>query len=161
MKPTRRPERIAMVVDRIGDAGVLRPADSLAAGRLRARGYRKGDAVFVEVRKPRNPRHHRLAHALGALVSEQVDDFHGLDAHSVLKRLQLESGAGCDEIAVRLAGQMVMYRIPRSLSFESMDEGEFTETFRRLCDHIAATYWPGLDPEEIENMAQMMPGSAA
>ena len=81
------------------------------------------------MKKPRNPGFHRLAHALGKLVAENIEDFDGMSAHSTIKRFQLESNVACEEIAYRINGMSVIQRIPRSLSFESLDDGEFHEFF--------------------------------
>lgn len=45
---------------------------------------------------------------------------------------------------------------PRSLSFESMDEGEYKQAARGISRTISERYWPDLDPERIENMADCM-----
>ena len=150
----RRPELIAL---RVGK-GCLTPADGLAASRLRARHYAMGDVVFASIRKPRSPGYHRLAHQLAALLRDNVDEFGEMDAHKVLKRLQLESGIGCEEVAFRLGDQLVIQRIPLSLSFESMDESGFRAWFAGICRHIAATYWPECGEDEIAHMAELMPG---
>lgn len=155
MTAKRRPERIAMRIDK----GCMRPADGFATARLRARGYHTGDVVFAEFKKPRNPGYHRLAHALGKLVANNIESFEGMNPHRVLKRLQMESGAGCEEIAYLLAGQTVVQRIPLSLSFESMEQGEFEEVFRALCRRVC-DYWPGVNEQAIANMAEMMPEEA-
>jgi hypothetical protein len=154
----RRPERFALRVRK----GGFDVADTLTSSRLRARNYRNGDLVFVEIRKPRNPKFHRMAHALGSLCAENIDEFHGADSHRVLKRLQIESGIGCDEVAIKAPGLgMLMHRVPRSLSFESMDDGEFHAVMLGLCRHIAKVYWPSLTGEQIEEMAGVMVQEAA
>lgn len=152
MKQTkRRPERIALAVIKGGFA----PADGISGARLRAKGYHVGDIVFAELKKPRNPGFHRLAHRIGCLVSENIDAFSGMDAHAVLKRLQWEAGVGCEEVGVQVPGVgLAVMRWPLSLSFESMEEGEFKEVIAGLCRHISAKYWPDLDPDQIEAMAE-------
>lgn len=156
-KSKRKPERIALRIDK----GCLRPADGLSQERLRARGYRVGDVVFCEMKKPRNPGFHRLVHALGKLVAENIEDFEGMSAHSTIKRLQLESNVACDEIAYRINGMSVVQRIPRSLSFESLDDGEFHEVFGAICRHIGKTYWGGLSADEVQAMIELMPTEVA
>ncbi|MFC4729492.1 hypothetical protein [Coralloluteibacterium thermophilus] len=146
----RRPERFALRVVK----GGFKVADTFTRGRLRDRGLRSGDLVFAELRKPRNHGFHRLAHQLGALVAENIAAFEGMDPHAVLKRLQIEANVGCDEVALQFPGVgPCVYRVPRSLSFESMEQGEFQEVVAGLCRYIAKTYWPSLSPEAIERMA--------
>ncbi len=75
---------------------------------LRSRGYAIGDVVTADLRKERNGRYHRLVFALGNVVAENIEAFSGMDAHSVLKKLQLESEAGCDRkgISCRALGHV-------------------------------------------------------
>lgn len=153
MKRTH-PERIALIVGK----GHLAPADGYAEERLRERKYAIGDILSAELRKSRSPGYNRLAHQLGALVAENVEEFTGLNAHQVLKRLQLESGVACEEIAIKVEGYgMMMHRTPLSLSFDSMDEGEFREAINGLSRWISDNYWKGLDEVQVLDMAALMP----
>lgn len=149
----RKPERFPLRVVR----GAFQPADLSTIARLRDKGFKTGDLVFVEFRKPRNPKFHRLAHALGQLCAENIEAFEGMDPHRVLKRLQIEAQIGCDEMAIVVPGVgKCLHLIPRSLSFESLDEGEFHEVIAGFSRHIARQYWPSLTPEAIESMAGVM-----
>ena len=133
--------------------GGYAPADATSAVALRAK-HRVGDLVFAQFTKPRNPGFHRLAHQLGSLLAENIDAFSGLDSHAVLKRLQIEAGVGCDEIALNFPGVgPCSYRVPRSLSYESMDEDEFHALIEAMCAYVAKTYWPSMDAARIEAMA--------
>lgn len=143
------------------DKGVLVPHDEHTVRRLREKGYRIGDTVSADLTKPRNPKFHRLAHAFGQLVADHIEGFEHMDAHRVLKRLQLESGVGCEELMLHVPGiGMVPYKIPESLSFANMDEGRFRQVFTALCEHVSRTYWTSLSPQQVEEMAQTMPESA-
>ena len=146
----RKPEKLMLRVAK----GALVPADGYTASRLRERGYHTGDVVGAIISKLRNPKFNRLIHRIGQLCVANIDDFGAMDAHQCLKRLQLESGVACDETAIRVPGLgMVLHRTPQSLSFESLDEGDFHDAARGLCRWIAAEYWPTLTPEAIEEMA--------
>lgn len=137
--------------------GALVPADKYAACKMRERGYRVNDLVAADIVKPRNPRFNRLVHQMGQLVVANIEAFSGLDAHAAIKRLQIEGRVACDEIGVMVAGYgMVIQFIPRSLSFESMDEGEFKQAARGISRTIAERYWPSCTPEQIEDMAMLM-----
>ncbi len=143
MKPgtKRRPEKLMMRVAK----GSIVPADAYTAGLLRNRGYKIGEIVAATITKPRNPGFHRLAHQIGALVAANVDQFDGMQAHQVLKRLQIEGRIGCEEIGIMVPGYgYLMQFIPLSL----------------FCTYIAKTYWPSCTPEEIEDMAQAFVGEA-
>lgn len=134
--------------------GALVPHDAYTVAQLRAKGYHIGDVLAAQLSKARNPRFHRLAHALGELIAANLEPFAGIDAHDVLKRLQIEGNVGCDEVALNFPGVgPCTYRVPRSLSFESMDEGEFKAVIATMCSYVSKTYWPSLSPEKIEAMA--------
>lgn len=160
----KKPERLLFRIAKYGGDGVLLPNDGYTARRLRERNYRVGDILLAELRKPRHPGFHRLAHRLGTLVADNIEEFSGLDGHAVLKRLQIEGNIECDEIPVNLEilnqKIQIKHRIPRSLSYASMDEAEFKSAIRRICNYIADVYWPSCTPEEIEAMAEAFPEAA-
>lgn len=152
MTKKKQPERIMFRVEK----GALVPASELARLSLRNKGYKIGDLVSAELRQSRNPGFHRLAHALGGLLAENVEAFEGLDAHRVLKRLQWESGVGCEEMGVNVPNVGLMtVRIPLSLSFDAMDQGEFYGVYTGLCNHVRRVYWNDMPEGELENMAEM------
>lgn len=157
----KQPERLLLTVAK----GALVPGDGYTQKRLKERGYRVGDILLADLRKPRSPGFHRLAHRLGQLVAENIEDFAGLDGHKALKRLQIEGNIACDELPVFLTifdqRIKVNQRIPRSLSWASMDEGEFRETIRALSNYIAVEYWPDLTAQQIEELAEAMPEATA
>lgn len=150
----KKPEQYLFRVEK----GALIPNDALTMERLRSRKYRTGDILRATLTKSRNPKFHKLAHALGTLMVENVEGFENLTAHSALKRLQLEAKVACEQIAIQVPGfGMVAQFIPRSLSFDSMDEGEFNEVMKALSRHICAAYWPSLTDDEIMRMVEVMP----
>src|SRR5690606_41360265 len=119
-------ERIMLRVTK----GALEPADNYSRERLRERGYRVGDVLAADLRKPRNPAFFRLAHAFGKLVADNIEEFSGMDAHSVLKRLQIEANVGCDEMLLNLpVVWKVRYRLSLSLAFDVMVDGELRDVF--------------------------------
>ncbi len=142
--------------------GALVPADSYAETKLRERNYRVGDLLKADLKKPRNPKFNRLVHRIGQLVVSNLDAFSGMDAHKALKRLQLEGNIACDELAISMPGLgMVTVKQAQSLSFESMDEGEYHEVARAICRYISERYWPSASPEAIEAMAEAFIQEAA
>lgn len=133
------------------------PADNWVKQELAARKYHIDDIVFCTFTKPRNPQFNRLVHAFGELIHQNIQGFEYLDAHMTLKRLQAESGIGCDQIAVTKPGKKrEILNIPQSLAFESMDEGTFSKFYKEIAEYVAATYWQGLSAEQIQEMAEMM-----
>ena len=128
------------------------PADRQTEDELKS--WSNAQVRAGELRCPRNPRFHRLAHAIGQLAADNLDEFTGMDGHQVLKRLQLESGVGCDEMAIRAGSQMFMHRIPKSLSFSSMAQDEFKSVTAGLCQWLVKRYWPDTSVEEVMQMAE-------
>jgi hypothetical protein len=139
--------------------GALVPADDSAARKIRSRNFRVGDVLQADLVKLRNPAFNRLVHRIGGLASANIEAFAEMDAHEALKRIQLEGNIACDHQVVEMPGiGKCMVTIPKSLSFDAMDEGEFHETARAMCRFIAEKYWPSLTPEQIEEMAESFVG---
>ncbi|MCD9005198.1 hypothetical protein LDO31_02915 [Luteimonas sp. XNQY3] len=162
-----RPMRLADPTDGVEYAAFV-PANAIDQRLCRERKYSVNQEYRAEIKASRNVAFHRLAHALGHLLVDSVDDFAGLDAHAALKRVQLESGIACtvEERDARpvidavlaaaeatlgqgaakvLAGVLpVIETIPiktaQSLAFDAMDEDEFAGFFTGICDHIDANY---------------------
>jgi hypothetical protein len=147
----KRRERIYLRVAK----GALVPADSCAEAQLRSRGYSIGDVLAADLAKLRNQKFNRLVHRIGQLVVANVEAFAGLEAHTAIKRLQIEGKVACDEIGIHVPGYgMLIQFIPRSLSFESMDESEYQVAARGICRTIAERYWPTLTEDQIAEMAE-------
>lgn len=133
------------------------PADEETKLRLRSYGFAIGEIVNAKITKPRNPRFHNMVHRLGRLCVENLDGFEQLNAHKAIKRLQYESGAGCDEMYAQVpdVGEAII-RIPKSLSFSEMDDVEFHELYQAIARHLATVYWPTLDSKQVERMAELV-----
>jgi hypothetical protein len=130
---------------------------------LRARKFRPDGRVRVEIKNPRNAQFHRLVHAFGMMLIEHVDSFerHGQDAHAAVKQVQAESGAECDveEMTIDLGSlgkHIVKRNIPRSISFDELDEDRFQTAFKIMFDHVAATHWPDLPPDVVCEFEALM-----
>lgn len=130
------------------------PADDYAIEQLCVRGFRTGDIIQADLVKPRNSQFNRLVHAIGKMVSQQIEGFPP-DAHAALKKIQLEGDIACDTSAMQIPGVGdVLVRIPKSLSFSKMDEGEFHQVAQQMCAYIAEKYWPEMEPEQVQAMAE-------
>jgi hypothetical protein len=126
---------------------------------MKDRKYREGDELRLEIKRPRNPKFHRLMHAIGQMLVEHVDGFEGLDGHSAIKRIQRESGVCCEEQTMELPGLgTVTLKVPESLAFDEMDDTRFRELFDGATRYIAERYWPDMTPEALEEMALAMAG---
>lgn len=152
--PTMKRRNKPTVMMRFEKGGLV-PADSYAVSQIRAKNYRVGDLVSCEFKKLNNSGFHRLVHWIGVLCARHIEAFHGMDAHKVLKRLQLEGSIHCEEMNIKLdaVSYMVTVQVPLSLDFETLDDGERHEVARSFCRLIAQKYWQGMTPEAIEEMA--------
>ena len=152
----KRPVKKEKVFLRVIKGGLV-PADSFASSQLRKKKFKEGDVVGAVITKLRNPKFNRLVHRIGQLCAQNIEAFTGIDAHVVIKRLQIEGRIACDEIGVLVPGYgMLIQFIPRSMSFESMDEAEYHDAAKQICRLIAERYWKGLEPDQIEQMAGAM-----
>lgn len=142
---------------RVTPQGTFVPADPTQSAVLRERRYKVGDLIAADMTKPRNPKFNGLVHKLGQLVTENIDAFAGCDSHKAIKRIQLEGKIACDEIAIQAPGfGMLLHIVPRSLSFDTMDEAEFQDAAKQICRFLADRYWPECSAAEIERMAGCM-----
>ena len=147
------PTRYALRVIKGGFA----PADNYTAEQLRPN-VKIGDVVFAEIKHPRNYKFWRLAHQLGTLIKQNIEQFKHLNAHDVLKRIQLEGDIACDIIILNMPGiGLVKHRVAKSLAFDKMEEPEFKKVYGSFCKYIAENYWPDMEPEQIERMVEVMP----
>ncbi len=150
MAVKRKPDTIWLRVEK----GALVPADRYSQGKLRERGYCKGDVLSATLKKVNNPAFNRLHHRIGQLCVQNIEAFQGMDAHKALKKIQWEANIACEEMPVLVDGKIAaVMRFPLSLSFENMDDGERHEVVRAMCRWISNTYWPELSPEQVEEMA--------
>ena len=153
----RKPKTSKAVVFRVTPEGTLAPNDDISQQTLRKRQFRVGDLVTADPKKPRNHRAWSRAHKLAQLLIENVEDFANMDPHPVLKRLQWEANIGCEEMGVKVPGVgLATIRMPLSLNFADMDEGEFQAIYGQFCQHVIDSYWTGLTEEQIEQMANLV-----
>ena len=113
---------------------------------MKERGYRAGDEVRLEIKRSRNVKFHRLAHALGHLLVDNVEAFRDLSAHDALKRVQTLAGVCCETQMVDMGTinfngvqvpiGLVPVNVPRSIAFDEMDEDEFGTLFEGITAYI-------------------------
>lgn len=168
MTPRRRkPQPVYLRVMKLVDPetgesiGALVPRFTTDQTIMRERGYRTGSLIRAELKKPRNVRFHRLVHGLGQLVAEHIDDFTGMQAHAVIKRLQRECGVCCEEQDVDIPGfGKLVVKVAMSIAFDEMEDGDFHQLWKGICLHIADKYWPDMTPDRAEHMIDLMPEAA-
>ena len=139
--------------------GALVPRYACDRRAMRERGYHVGLELRAELKKARNPKFHRLAHAIGALVVDQLPEFENCDAHEAVKRLQRETGVCCESMEIDLGPLgKVPVSLPRSIAFDEMGEDEFQQLVRAIFHLLSSKYWPGMGADAIEQLVQMEMG---
>lgn len=148
-KRARRP--IYLLVDRLVDprtgeeVGCLRPANMIDQRLMRERRFAVGKEIRAELKQPRNPGFHRLMHAVGGLLVDNVDEFAGMDAHEAVKTVQTRAGVCCDpETFVIDLGTLgrheITRQVPRSMAFDEMEEDEAKRLFDGITAYIGEHY---------------------
>lgn len=135
---------------------------------LKERGMRKGLECRAEFKMSRNIKFHKLAHVIGHLLVDNVEEFRGKGAHDALKAVQLASNTACDIIEMDatpvisaildacelLLGQgarkvltgvlpeikTIPVKVARSLAFDEMAQDEFDEFFHGITEYIGLHY---------------------
>lgn len=171
------------------EMGALVPAHDIDRRLLRERGFRRDIPIRAELKQSRNVKFHRLAHAIGNLLADNVEAFAGLSGHEALKRVQMESGVCCEETeidatpvisAVLAAAEAVFgagaakllrsvlpdvrkvtVKHPRSLAFDEMAEDEFAGFFEGITAYIGDHYAQILLDDVRAEYWQMVNGEAA
>lgn len=123
--------------------GSLRPADENAEAIMRT--IAMGECVEVAVQRKRNPRHHRKLFALLGIVVDNTDG-RWPNASTLLEDLKM--AIGLFEKRVSIGGRV--YHVPKSISFASMDQAEFSLAYDQMVDVIVTRIIPGLNRDELE-----------
>lgn len=121
---------------------------------LRERGYRNGEKVRAVLTKPRNERFNRLVHGMGYLIATNIEGYEGLTSHEAIKKLQVEGLIYCNIEILTFENIEFKRHIPRSISYDSMDEHNFQDFWIQCCKYLIDKYWPELDEDELTNMIE-------
>lgn len=145
-KRARRP--VYLVVRKLMDPdtgeviGALVPAHPIDQRLLKERKFHVKREVRAELKQPRNAAFHRLAHAVGHLLVDNVEEFRDLTSHEALKRLQREAGVCCEPFEIDLGPVLgkVTAMQARSLAFDELEEDEFRTFFDGITAWIGEHY---------------------
>jgi len=122
--------------------GKLTPCDEHAVAALSK--VKTGDSVVVEIRRPRNLRHHRKFWALVNLVFNNQEHYESPD-HLVAA---LKTTVGhCDLVPSKDGSTMVA--LPKSIAFHRMDQTAFEAFYDKCIDVIARHFLPGVDSDAL------------
>ena len=142
--------------------GMIFPADETAREQLRALNYKMGQEICITPHRMRDNGTWKHAHNIGKLCIDHIDEFSNYHrSHDVLKRIQLEGNIACTETMIKLPADdenpepyYVTYRVPRSLSFDEMDEDEFRDVLNLMYKHLSDRYLPECDSESVEILVE-------
>ena len=122
--------------------GSFAPADPQAEEW--ARTVKAGEELFLEPKRARNPKHHRLAFGLFQFVLDSCDRFANVD--QVLLWLKLQTGHY--EEHIEQDGRIVY--VPKSISFAAMAQDDFGEWFTKALEVIRRELLPTMTDSEVE-----------
>ena len=148
-----------VVIPETGElVGALLPESIISQREMRERALKTGDVVRCELRKKRNPKYWRLVHVLGGLLADQAERYESLTQHKALKKLQRDAGVECDSETFDIPELGTVTRsVPRSLSFDDLDEQAFDAAWAQMVKH-ASVALKGLDEDTIEQLCQSVAG---
>lgn len=137
--------------------GTFAPADAASRKLCKDRGMRVGRCYIVYAYEPRDERQWARAHQIGTFLVRNVEAFHGMSSHKALKKVQKDSGIACDTQVLDL-GPLGKHEIrtPRTLAFGFMDNTEWTEIWRQMCEYIGRTYLGMIAADVVVDMEKIM-----
>lgn len=140
--------------------GVLAPQHPIDYRSLRERGFSVGTQLRAQIDRDRNPGFWRKAHVLGGWLADNVEEFHGCDMHSALKKLQEKSSVGVSTEEFDIPGFGKGTRtVAESLNFSDMDEGRFNELWNGWVEWLCRNAWPGLEPSTVDVVEELISGN--
>lgn len=132
--------------------GSLRPADQAGEDALRKVG--QGELVSIEIKRPRNIKHHRMYWALVTLVWENMDGDRYPTAEDLHAAIKIAAGL---RTRIELPDGSVGF-IPGSIAFHKMDQAAFGEFYDRVCDLIAKHFLPGVTKADLKREVESLVG---
>lgn len=132
--------------------GSLRPTDSAGEDALRKIG--NGEVVSIELKRPRNVKHHRLFWALMTIVHENMDEARYPTVEDLVAAIKIAAGL---RTRIVLPNGDVGF-IPGSIAFHKMSQDEFSAFYDRVCDLIAKHFLPGVTSEQLRAEVETMTG---
>lgn len=130
----------------------LRPLDQ--AGENALSRFKQGDIVAVEMKKPRNPKFHRLYWSLITIVHQNMDGDRYPTPEDLHAAIKIAAGI---RTQIQLPDGTIGF-IPGSTAFHKMDESAFSEFFDKVCDLIAKHFIPGISNADLKAEVEIMTG---
>lgn len=162
-KKKLRDRDVRFVVARMVDpetgemVGCLRPSHPVDIRSMRERKFTVGKELRATLRQDRNPMFYRKAHVLAGWLADNVEGFAGLGQHDALKKLQEQSGIGCEAVEYDLPGIGKLTRTEaESLNFSDMDEGRFCELWGGWIEWLRRECWGELDSMSVQEVEALI-----
>jgi hypothetical protein len=150
----QRPEGRLMDITMVRTLNGLTPADD--AGKEVLKRWPVGQALKVDVRKPRAHRSLRRYWGLVNLVFENSDQFKSTE--QVHQYLKIRAGH-CTHIVNKATGETFL--IADSINYDNLDEDEFQKVWNSVVNVVCEEILPGITQPEIEHELQKCMGLAA
>lgn len=131
----------------------LSPADERARKVLLK--IAEGRIVKVEYRQPRNLAWHNRYWALCQMVADNSEQYGSAD--EVSDHLKILAGH-CTVVARVDTGELD--RLPKSISFSAMDQGQFEDFWRRAVKAVCENILPGVTEAAVEDELLNLIGAA-
>lgn len=119
--------------------------------RQRLARMKAGDHLRIETARPRNPGHHRKLFALLRLVADNSDTYDTIE--KALTAIKLVCGYA-DPLIHPVTGEFSM--IPRSISYEGMDQDEFDEFYNRAIDGVLQHILKDMDRRKFDQLIDII-----
>lgn len=132
--------------------GSLRPADEAGEDALRKIG--NGEVVSIELKRPRNIKHHRMFWALMTIVHSNMDEARYPTVEDLVAAVKIAAGL---RTRIVLPNGDVGF-IPGSIAFHKMDQSEFGAFYDKVCDLLAKHFLPGVTSEQLREEVEIMTG---
>jgi len=125
--------------------------DAWTKFRRRLETMKTGTWLRMEWVSPRHGKHHRKFFALLQLVAENSETYDTVE--KALVAVKLVTGY-CDPVIHPETGEFL--QIPRSISYESMDQDEFEKFYSAAIDGVLRHILPHLDKEKADRLIDMI-----
>ena len=116
----------------------------------------QGEVVMIEMKRPRNVKHHRMFWALMSLVWENMDSARYPTVDDLVSAIKIAAG---HRTRIELPNGEIGF-IPGSIAFHKMDQAAFSDFYDRVCDLIAKHFLPGVSSADLKREVEIMIGLA-
>jgi hypothetical protein len=130
----------------------LRPVDEAGEDALRKIG--QGELVTIEMKRPRNVKHHRMFWALMTIVWNNMDNERYPTVEDLVAAVKISAGL---RTRIELPNGEIGF-VPGSIAFHKMDQTAFGDFYERVCDLLAKHFLPGVTSADLKAEVETMIG---